>query len=213
MPRYALLSSRKLTRTDGRCWQLWMGTHDTLPTYLSSESAEQGDKLASTLAADPERYVSKKVIEKFPDAKGGHLPFLLKVLSIGKALSIQAHPDKELAKRLNSERGDVYKGKSEVNRPVRGARSDHMERRSVQWEVASASSAVRLDHYGDMARLVTSLQVIWKASCRLSVIRIRIWIITNPFRFDHNTNLAIVRLSQTRITRYVPDFVSYTNNC
>ncbi|KAJ9101248.1 hypothetical protein QFC21_003467 [Naganishia friedmannii] len=90
--------------------ELWMGTHDNLPTYIaSSENEEQGDKLASTLAADPERYVSKKVVEKFPDAKGGHLPFLLKVLSIGKALSIQAHPDKELAKKLNSERGDVYK--------------------------------------------------------------------------------------------------------
>lgn len=91
--------------------ELWMGTHETLPTYIASSttSSEQGEKLASVLAADAERYVSKKVVEKFPDSKGGHLPFLLKVLSIGKALSIQAHPDKELAKRLNNERGDVYK--------------------------------------------------------------------------------------------------------
>ncbi|KAJ9118754.1 hypothetical protein QFC22_003975 [Naganishia vaughanmartiniae] len=102
--------------------QLWMGTHETLPTYIASSNAssEQGEKLASTLAADPERYVSKKVIEKFPDAKGGHLPFLLKVLSIGKALSIQAHPDKELAKRLHSERGDVYKGEFHGRRAKRG---------------------------------------------------------------------------------------------
>lgn len=95
-----------------------MGTHETLPTYIASSttSSEQGEKLASVLAADAERYVSKKVVEKFPDSKGGHLPFLLKVLSIGKALSIQAHPDKELAKRLNNERGDVYKGESRGNR-------------------------------------------------------------------------------------------------
>ena len=34
------------------------------------------------------------------------------VLAIRKALSIQAHPDKELAKRLHEEKPDVYKGES-----------------------------------------------------------------------------------------------------
>lgn len=37
------------------------------------------------------------------------LPFLLKVLSVQTALSIQAHPDKELARRLHSSRPDMYK--------------------------------------------------------------------------------------------------------
>jgi mannose-6-phosphate isomerase len=35
------------------------------------------------------------------DAVGGPLPFLFKVLSCGKTLSIQAHPDKTLAAKLN----------------------------------------------------------------------------------------------------------------
>ena len=39
----------------------------------------------------------------------GQLPFLFKVLSVNKALSIQAHPDKTLGARLHSERPDVYK--------------------------------------------------------------------------------------------------------
>lgn len=39
----------------------------------------------------------------------GQLPFLFKVLSIAKALSIQAHPDKTLAERLHAERPQVYK--------------------------------------------------------------------------------------------------------
>lgn len=39
----------------------------------------------------------------------GHLPFLFKVLSIHKALSIQAHPDKALAEKLFQERPDIYK--------------------------------------------------------------------------------------------------------
>ena len=38
------------------------------------------------------------------------LPFLLKVLSVGTALSIQAHPDKVLAKELNTKFPNIYKG-------------------------------------------------------------------------------------------------------
>jgi mannose-6-phosphate isomerase len=37
------------------------------------------------------------------------LSFLLKVLSVGKALSIQAHPDKKLAEQVHRERPDLYK--------------------------------------------------------------------------------------------------------
>jgi len=37
------------------------------------------------------------------------VPFLLKILSVRKALSIQAHPDAELAPRLHSEFPEIYK--------------------------------------------------------------------------------------------------------
>ena len=40
---------------------------------------------------------------------GDDIPFLFKVLSVEKALSIQAHPDKPQAKILHETRGDVYK--------------------------------------------------------------------------------------------------------
>jgi mannose-6-phosphate isomerase len=86
--------------------QLWMGTHVTLPSHKTSTS----EPLSSILASRPERYLSSKIIEKYPNAEQGQLPFLFKVLSIGKALSIQAHPDKKLAERLHEERPDVYKG-------------------------------------------------------------------------------------------------------
>ena len=39
----------------------------------------------------------------------GDLPFLFKVLSIAKGLSIQAHPNRELAQKLHAERPEVYK--------------------------------------------------------------------------------------------------------
>lgn len=41
-------------------------------------------------------------------ALGGPLPFLFKVLSCGKTLSIQAHPDKDLAKRLHGDNPAEY---------------------------------------------------------------------------------------------------------
>lgn len=87
-----------------------MGTHDTLPTYVNST------KLSALLASEPERYLSPQVLDRYPSARDGHLPFLFKVLSIGKALSVQAHPDKELAEKLHRERGDVYKGEFRNNR-------------------------------------------------------------------------------------------------
>ena len=37
------------------------------------------------------------------------VPFLFKVLAVGKALSIQAHPDKALAQQLHAQRPAVYK--------------------------------------------------------------------------------------------------------
>lgn len=43
------------------------------------------------------------------DRYQGELPFLFKVLSVQKALSIQAHPDKKLAERLFKEQPQVYK--------------------------------------------------------------------------------------------------------
>ncbi|KAJ2076006.1 Mannose-6-phosphate isomerase, partial [Coemansia sp. S142-1] len=54
---------------------------------------------------NPEQALGVQVSRKFD----GQLPFLFKVLSIEKALSIQAHPDKTLAQKLYAERPAVYK--------------------------------------------------------------------------------------------------------
>jgi len=42
------------------------------------------------------------------DSVRGDLPFLLKVLSVGQALSIQAHPNKKLAEQLHRRSPEVY---------------------------------------------------------------------------------------------------------
>ncbi|KAG8889078.1 Mannose-6-phosphate isomerase [Tulasnella sp. 332] len=80
--------------------ELWMGTHPSMASKLLSS----GETLKNHLKSRPE-LLGDKVRQKF----GDDLPFLFKVLAIGKALSIQAHPDKELARRLHAERPDVYK--------------------------------------------------------------------------------------------------------
>jgi mannose-6-phosphate isomerase len=49
--------------------------------------------------------LGEKVRNKF----GNDIPFLFKVLSVETALSIQAHPNKEMAKVLHNTQGDLYK--------------------------------------------------------------------------------------------------------
>ena len=81
--------------------ELWMGTHPSGPSSVSGS----GKGLRETIAADAVKHLGAKVIERF----GDDLPFLTKVLSVAKALSIQAHPDKTLAGKLHADRPNVYK--------------------------------------------------------------------------------------------------------
>lgn len=74
--------------------ELWMGTHPKVPTIVYSN----GEKLADLIASNPKKYLGSKIIEKFGSTT--QLPFLFKVLSIEKVLSIQSHPDKKLAAQL-----------------------------------------------------------------------------------------------------------------
>ena len=89
--------------------KLWMGTHTSAP----SKRKDTGQTLQDALNKDS-TLLSSSVLSKF----GQSLPFLLKVLSIRKALSLQAHPDKELAKKIHSEDPKNYKGGNTLRRRV-----------------------------------------------------------------------------------------------
>lgn len=69
-----------------------MGTHPSNP----SKDLATGRTLLD-LCADNKALLSQPVAQKY----GSKLPFLFKVLSIRKALSIQAHPNKKLAEQLH----------------------------------------------------------------------------------------------------------------
>ncbi|GLE03253.1 hypothetical protein PINS_up012143 [Pythium insidiosum] len=77
-----------------------MGTHPSGPSRVVSHDGTE------TLLRD--------WLQNHPGAAGaasasGELPFLFKVLSVNKALSIQAHPDLALAKTLHAQFPDLYK--------------------------------------------------------------------------------------------------------
>ncbi|RMZ90928.1 hypothetical protein DV736_g1828, partial [Chaetothyriales sp. CBS 134916] len=74
--------------------ELWMGTHPSLP----SKDVTTGRTLLDLVADNP-GLMGHDITAKYK----AKLPFLFKVLSINKALSIQAHPNKKLAEKLHAQ--------------------------------------------------------------------------------------------------------------
>ena len=87
--------------------ELWMGAHPSAPSALDRPlpspippatsavfaTSATSVTLDTVITADPERELGAEVAARF----GGRLPFLLKVLSAAKALSIQVHPSRAQA--------------------------------------------------------------------------------------------------------------------
>ena len=88
--------------------ELWMGTHlsglNVIKETDSSDSSSSSS-LKQHVEANAKETLGEKCLKRF----GNDLPFLLKVLSVAKALSIQAHPDKQLAEKLHEEKPHMYK--------------------------------------------------------------------------------------------------------
>ncbi|EDQ85705.1 uncharacterized protein MONBRDRAFT_38716, partial [Monosiga brevicollis MX1] len=80
--------------------ELWMGTHAKAPSKVVLP-----DDSVITLSEALERYPE---LSKGSVTKAGQLPYLFKVLSVDKTLSIQAHPDKKLAEALHARDPEHY---------------------------------------------------------------------------------------------------------
>jgi len=92
--------------------ELWMGAHPSAPSGLDRDGA--ATTLDAVIAKDPERELGEAVAREF----GGRLPFLLKVLAAGKALSIQVHPSRaqaEIGYRAETEHGVPGKRRNYVD--------------------------------------------------------------------------------------------------
>ncbi|GAA5796239.1 hypothetical protein HPULCUR_001609 [Helicostylum pulchrum] len=81
--------------------EFWMGTHPNAPSIVLDENKTT----LSELVKDNVELSTELVYKQY----NGDLPFLFKILSIRKALSIQAHPDKKLGARLFKEFPQNYK--------------------------------------------------------------------------------------------------------
>lgn len=100
--------------------EFWMGTHESGPSHIVTFDDETDDfpdvnhcsekrqlgsmSLKDWLVKNPHA-LGDKVVQRW----GRDLPFLFKVLSVAKALSIQAHPDKKLAKQLHQRQPHIYR--------------------------------------------------------------------------------------------------------
>ncbi len=78
--------------------EIWFGSHPKAPALVDGEPLDQ------FLREHAREILGARVCSQF----GSALPFLLKVLSIGSPLSIQAHPDQVLAKRLHAQAPNLY---------------------------------------------------------------------------------------------------------
>jgi mannose-6-phosphate isomerase len=82
--------------------ELWMGAHPSAPSGLDRDGRPA--TLDAVIAVGPGRELGPDCVARF----GARLPFLLKVLSADRALSIQVHPSRAQAKagfRAENERG------------------------------------------------------------------------------------------------------------
>ncbi|MGL4745653.1 MAG: mannose-6-phosphate isomerase, class I, partial [Dermatophilaceae bacterium] len=80
--------------------ELWMGAHEAGPSGTDRPGLPD---LAEVVAADPVAELGAGCVERF----GPRLPFLLKVLAPGRAISIQAHPTAEQAREERARTGDT----------------------------------------------------------------------------------------------------------
>ncbi|XP_042493111.1 mannose-6-phosphate isomerase 1-like isoform X2 [Macadamia integrifolia] len=107
--RLFFLNSGLDIQQDEQYAEFWMGTHESGPSFVINDSKVRDSdsdfkSLKSWILENPS-VLGNKIVKKW----GTDLPFLFKVLSVAKALSIQAHPDKEQARTLHKLQPTLYK--------------------------------------------------------------------------------------------------------
>ncbi len=83
--------------------ELWMGAHQKSPSFVISESNKLEENLYTLIRRNPEHFLGKHILNR-----NKNLPFLFKILDIAKPLSVQAHPNKELAEVLHRKNPQLY---------------------------------------------------------------------------------------------------------
>jgi mannose-6-phosphate isomerase len=82
--------------------ELWIGAHPSAPAFV--ELPERSVALDLLIQDHANEILGAAVSQRY----GAELPFMLKVLSIGHPLSIQAHPDRAAAEMLHAKDPEHY---------------------------------------------------------------------------------------------------------
>lgn len=99
IPGFIKLSNKE--SDNQRFSELWFGAHPSKPSVIDNRS---NVNLNDLIVQHPIELLGYSVVDSF----GTELPFLFKILSIDKPLSIQIHPDRETAKELNAQCPERY---------------------------------------------------------------------------------------------------------
>lgn len=107
-----------LDNPEGEPWaELWMGAHPKAPSIAVDAATGSRVGLDQRILADPEGMLGPGIAERYERS----LPFLFKVLSAARPLSIQAHPNK-----LKAERG--FDAEDRAGTPIDAAERNYRDR-------------------------------------------------------------------------------------
>ena len=98
----SVISTLSPNSNEKKMAELWFGAHSSAPCLVDLNGQQYA--LDSLVSDYPSEILGSQVVSTF----GPRLPFLFKVLSIGSALSIQLHPNKEQAEKLHYENPEIY---------------------------------------------------------------------------------------------------------
>ena len=126
--------------------ELWAGTHPSGMSQTAPSEDEPSQTLLSFVQDHAERALGAECVAKF----GKDVPFLMKVLSVRGALSIQAHPDKALAARLHAQNPDAYRDSN--HKPEMAVAIGDFE--ALSGFVRAETLAERLERTPELARVV-----------------------------------------------------------
>jgi len=113
--QYAVEGEERFTVDDTTPYaELWLGSHPSGMCKVTVDDKKNDGTPETNNNATRTTTTLKEYVQSNPELHLGtktqnDLTYLFKVLSIEKVLSIQSHPDKRLAERLNRERPDDYK--------------------------------------------------------------------------------------------------------
>jgi mannose-6-phosphate isomerase len=138
--QHSELGPEERSEADGDLYaELWIGDHATAPaeflvdrndanllkTIANQEFLEEHHgkyiSIGKLFNLSPSRFLGKAHLETFAPVSERYetqMAFLLKFLAVGKAISIQAHPNQSLSEKLHAARPDVYK--DETHKPEIG---------------------------------------------------------------------------------------------